>query len=189
MSEYTEYYVIPTPSIEAISERLKANRIRSAIYMDEAELEAWEALPEDRRFGVVYTLDATLERLGGLFTRALWLLVDEDPNRWRMDLWVDGSVARFLFSDRRWGDRWNDGDEELIVASRAPLPAQIALVEDFFAVPRTLFAQHLRMGGLKDFVKATGMPLHIPTDQGCLRWFLDEGWLDEKIVVPYDELD
>jgi hypothetical protein len=189
MNDSTEYYVIPTPALEVVVDRLKQNRIRSAVDTDPAVLSTWPALPENRRFGVVYTLDATLERLGELFPKVLWLQTDRHPSRWRIDLCVRGAVTRLLLSDEHWGGYDELGDPALIAASLEPGEAQLAALEDFFAVPRAAFAPELRMGGLRAFARATGMPLFIPTNQRCLQWFLPEGTLDEKIVVPYDELD
>lgn len=189
MSEYTEYYVIPTQSIQTVWSRLEAEKIRSAIYKDAEEIAAWDKQPENRRFAVVYTLDVKLERLGELFGRALWLLVDENPARWRMDLQVDGERTRFLFSDVPWGDHWEEGDEALIAASLTPQEHQLALVERFFGVPRADVAPLLRVGGLRRFCKATGMPLHIPTDQRCLEWLIEEGRFETETVVSYEDLD
>jgi hypothetical protein len=61
MSEYTEYVVIPSPSADAIRERLIAERVRSVMDQEENELMTWPTPPEDHRFIVVFTLDATLD--------------------------------------------------------------------------------------------------------------------------------
>jgi len=189
MNDSMEYYVIPTPSLEIVVNRLKEHRIRSAFDNDEEVLATWPSLPEHRRFAVVYTLDVPLERLGELFPKVLWLQTDRHPSQWRIDLCLDGVVTRLLYSDDDWGGYDVAADPALIEASLRPTESDLTAIERFFGVRREAFAAELRVGGLRAFARATGMPLYMPTNQRCMEWVLSQGYLDEKIVVPYDEMD
>ncbi|MCC6552096.1 MAG: hypothetical protein IT372_03615 [Polyangiaceae bacterium] len=189
MNDSMEYYVIPTPSLEPVVNRLKEHRIRSAYFVDEEDLARWPSLPEHRRFAAVYTLDVPLRRLGELFPKVLWLQTDRHPSRWQIDLCLDGVVTRLLFSDEHWRGYDESGNIAKLEPTTRPTDADLAAIERFFDVPRDAFAPVLRMGRLKAFARATGMPLYMPTNQRCMEWVLSQGYLDEKIVVPYDELD
>lgn len=201
MSEYTEYYVIHAPFLEELKDKLEANRIRAVIDMEEVEGASglhgvhllrrdYEALPPHRRWAPVLTQDATLKRLGELFPRVVWLNVHENKYWWRFDASLHGKVTRFLFSDIIWGGCYEDGDEELIVASQTPSAEQLALLEELFGVPRAEFLPYLsmdgvKMDGLEGFAKVTGIPLHLLTNQEMMLF--DECIPKGRTVIFLDE--
>ena len=180
MSEYTDYYAIHAPSLDALKATLEANNIRAVIDMEEVPGASgcgvhlrrgeYEALPPARRWAPVLT-EATLEQLGALFPRVVWLTVHENKYWWRFEASLHKKVVRFLFSDTVWGNCGAEGDEELLVASQTPTPEQLGLLEELFGVPRVELLPYLNMDGmnmdgLEGFAKVTGIPLHILTNQG-----------------------
>lgn len=200
MSEYTEYYVIHAPSLDALEEKLEANRIRAVIDMEEVpgasgcgvhlRRSEYEALPPERRWAPVLTQDAPLKKLGELFPRVLWLNVHENKYWWRFDASLHGKVVRFLFSDMVWGGCYEEGDEELLVASQMPTAEQLALLEELFGVRRAELLPYLsmdgvNMDGLEGFAKVTGIPLHILTNQGMMLF--DECIPEGRTVIFLDE--
>ena len=180
MSEYTDYYAIHAPSLDELKAKLEANNIRAVIDMEEVPGSSgfgvhlrrgeYEALPPARRWAPVLT-EVSLEQLGALFPRVVWLTVHDNKYWWRFEASLHGKVVRFLFSDMVWGNGSEEGDEELLVASETPTPEQLALLEELFSVPRAELLPYLsmdgvNMDGLKGFAKVTGLPLHILTNQG-----------------------
>src|SRR5262245_11178969 len=182
MSEYTEYYAIHAPSLDALKAKLEAHNIRAVIDMEEVpgasdssvylRRSEYEALPPERRWAPVLT-QVTLEQLGALFPRVVWLFVHENKYWWRFGASLHGKRVRFLFSDVVWGDGSMEGDEELLVASQNPTPEQLGLLEELFGVPRDKLLPYLsmdgvNMDGLEGFARVTGIPLHILTNQDML---------------------
>src|SRR5258705_7308790 len=145
MSEYTEYFAIHAPSLDALKAKLLANNIRAVIDMEEVpgasgcgvhlRRSEYEALPPERHWAPVLT-EATLKQLGALFPRVVWLTVHENKYWWRLEASLHGKVVRFLFSDVVWGNFSAEDDEKLLIASQTPAPAQLALLEELFGVPR-----------------------------------------------------
>jgi hypothetical protein len=201
MSEYTEYYVIHAPSLDALKEKLEAHNIRAILDMEEVpgasgcgvhlRRSEYEALPTARRWAPVLT-DATLARLGELFPRVLRLAVHENKYWWRIDCSLHKKVVRFLFSDMVWsGYDLEDGDEDLLLASLSPTTEQLGLLEELFSVPRAELLPYLsmdgvNMDGLEGFVKVTGIPLHILSNQVMIE--VDELIPEGRTVIFLDEI-
>jgi hypothetical protein len=199
MSEYTDYYVIHAPSLDALKAKLETNNIRAVIDMEEVpgasgcgvhlRRSEYEALPPERRWAPVLT-DATLDQLGALFPRVAWLTVHDNKYWWRFDARLHGKAVRFLFSDMVWGNYSEEGDEELLVASQTPTPEQLGLLEELFGVPRAELLPYLsmdgvNMDGLAGFAKVTGIPLHILTNQGMTLF--EECIPEGRTVIFLDE--
>jgi hypothetical protein len=199
MSEYTDYYAIHAPSLDALKAKLEANNIRAVIDMEEVPGASgcevhlrrgeYEALPPERRWAPVLT-PATLTQLGALFPRVVWLTVHDNKYWWRFEASLHGKVVRFLFSDTVWGNGSEEGDEELLLASQTPTAEQLGLLEELFGVPRAKLLPYLsmdgeNMDGLEGFAKVTGIPLHILTNQGTTLF--DERIPERQTVIFLDD--
>jgi hypothetical protein len=134
--------------------------------------------------------EASLQQLGALFPRVLWLAVHENKYWWRFEASLHGKVVRFLFSDMVWGGFCEKGDDELLVASQTPTAEQLGLLEELFGVSRAKLLPYLsmdgeNMNGIEGFAKVTGIPLHILTNQGMTLF--DECIPDGKTVIFLDD--
>lgn len=170
MSEYTSYAAVHVDNLKIICGELTNNNITSVLLADHdhplyksnnPEVE-WDSLPYKNKWLILMTADENSNDLGFL-PLSINLTIDENRDRWSLDLYKKGEKVEFLFSDTPWGDMCAPDpkdDLERIKRAKNISDADLTLMEELFQIERENFLGYLKMGDgmVWDFLKIVGLP-------------------------------
>jgi hypothetical protein len=171
MSEYTMYSIINTDDILKTCENLTELGITSVLLPDfhhplykfdnVNKLAArWKDLSYKDQW-LIFMSDKKPCREIDLFDKSVYLMIDEDPNRWFLGMYTLKDTCEYLFSDKPWGDMCDSdpqNDLDRIERSKSINKTEIKFMEDFYQLPHSEFANFLRMGKAYNFLESVGIP-------------------------------
>jgi hypothetical protein len=170
MSEYTSYAVVHVDDLMLVRNELSRNNITSVfllgfnhpLYHLENSEKKWKSLSFRNQWVILMAKGCDCNSFNYLPT-SIYLMIDENMERWSLRLHKNGEKKEYLFSDTPWGDMCAldpKDDWERIENANTIGDADLKFMEELFKVEHSEFAQYLKMGPniVWNFLEIVGLP-------------------------------